>query len=102
MLSASIQNQLCLSLEFDLLPAVLNPLLSCPLDMRTWMAAFSLRSCPAGWSAPLLVSPVPHVPVYSSFSADSAQTPQHALQLSLAGYGGNKSLQHKVLRKTDL
>lgn len=66
------------------------------------MAAFSLRNRPAAWSALLLALPVPHAHVYSSFSADSAQTPQKALQLSLTGYGGNKPLQHEVLRKTDL
>lgn len=66
------------------------------------MAAFCLRNGPAGWSAPLPVLPVPHSRVYSSFSIDSAQTAQQALQLSLTGCGGNKPLQREVLRKTDL
>lgn len=78
--SARIQNQFCLTVEFKLFLSVLHSFPPAPLDIRTWMAAISFRTCPTARSGPLPSMPVS---AYSPFSADSAWASQPALQPSL-------------------
>lgn len=78
--SARIQNQFCLTVEFKLFLSVLYPFPPAPLDIRTWMAAISFRTCPTARSAPLPSMPVS---VWSPFLADSAWISQPVLQPNL-------------------